>query len=244
MRQGFYPPSPTSLPAGFTAPTMRYRLQVALVLAGLALFIALYGSAIAGTAWLILQLPEIPIRGRGVWVLFGAAAVLLFLLAFFIKGFFHTRRRDLSDLVEITREEQPRLFAFIDGLVGETGAPSPKRVYLSPDVNAAVFYDTSFLSLFLPVRKNLLIGLGLVNALNVSELKGVLGHELGHFAQSSMRVGAYVYIANGIIHDLVWGRDRWDDALDAATRVDVRIAVFAWILAGIVWALRRVRGGG
>lgn len=214
------------------------------MLLGLALFVALYVGAIAATIFLLSETWQLEARGRGgVWLLIGGTVLFGFLLAFFVKGFFHVRRRDLAGLVEITRVEEPRLFGFLDGLLGETGAPPPKRVYLSADVNAAVFYDTSILSLVLPVRKNLLIGLGLVNALTVSELKAVLGHELGHFAQSSMRLGQYVYVANGIIHDLVWGRDTWDDLLENAKRIDFRIAVFAWILAAIVWLLRRALGG-
>jgi len=33
------------------------------------------------------------------------------------------------------------------------------------------FYNSSFWSMFLPVRKNLEIGLGLVNSINISEFK-------------------------------------------------------------------------
>jgi Zn-dependent protease with chaperone function len=37
--------------------------------------------------------------------------------------------------------------------------------------------------MFLPIKKNLQIGLGLVNSLNVSEFKAVMAHEFGHFTQ-------------------------------------------------------------
>ena len=77
-----------------------------------------------------------------------------------------------------------------------------------PDVNAAVFYNESLLSLFLPASKNLVIGLGLVNRLNLSEFKAVLAHEFGHFSQSSMKLGTYVYTANRILADIVYARDR------------------------------------
>ena len=40
--------------------------------------------------------------------------------------------------VEVTEAEQPYLFAFIRQLCQDTGAPFPHRVFLSPDVNAAV----------------------------------------------------------------------------------------------------------
>ena len=69
----------------------------------------------------------------------------------------------------------------------------PHRVFLTPDVNAAVFYRESLLSLLLPTSKNLVIGLGLVNQLNLSEFKAVLAHEFGHFSQNSMKLGRRSY---------------------------------------------------
>lgn len=48
--------------------------------------------------------------------------------------------------------------AFLYRLADEARAPRPRRVYLSPDVNAAVFFDFSFVNLIFPSRKNLVIG--------------------------------------------------------------------------------------
>ena len=47
-------------------------------------------------------------------------------------------------------------------------------------MNAAVFYDLSIFNLFFPSKKNLEIGLGLVNVLNLGEFKAILAHEFGH----------------------------------------------------------------
>src|SRR5207245_1204659 len=82
------------------------------------------------------------------------------------------------------------------------------KVYLSARVNAAVFYDLSLLNLLLPSRKNLEIGLGLVNVLTLGELRAVLAHEFGHFAQRSMAVGRWVYVAHQITAQPVARRDR------------------------------------
>src|SRR5262249_19861313 len=130
-------------------------------------------------------------------------------------------------------------FAFLRRLCRDTRAPFPKRVYLSPDVNAAVFYHESFLNLFLPTRKNLVIGLGLVNQLNLSELKAVLAHEFGQFSQSSMKLVTYVYSSNRIISEIVYGRDWFDSALAAAGSIDIRISIFVWAFAGILWCVRK-----
>lgn len=52
-------------------------------------------------------------------------------------------------------KDQPELFTLIREVVRDVDTDFPKRVYLSADVNAAVFYDSRFWSMFLPIKKNL-----------------------------------------------------------------------------------------
>src|SRR5262249_36525719 len=92
-------------------------------------------------------------------VLWWIAGILSGLLCLFlVKGLFKWRRDDPGLRLEITQKEQPVLFDFIRRVCRDAGAPAPHRVYLTPDVNAAVFYHESVLSLFLPTPKNLIIG--------------------------------------------------------------------------------------
>jgi Zn-dependent protease with chaperone function len=165
------------------------------------------------------------------------------LCLFLVKGFFKWRRADRAQRLEVTEKDQPVLFAFIRRLCRDTGAPLPHRVYLTPEVNAAVFYHESLLSLFLPTPKNLVVGLGLVNQLNLSEFKAVLAHEFGHFSQNSMKLGSYVYVSNRVIADLVFGRDWLDDMVSHLRGVDLRIAIFAWAFSGVLWLLRKALQG-
>ncbi|MCX6377936.1 MAG: M48 family metallopeptidase, partial [Armatimonadetes bacterium] len=97
--------------------------------------------------------------------------------------------------------------------------------------------------LILPVKKNLLIGLGLVNSLNLSEFRATLAHEFGHFSQDAMRVGSYVYMANHIIYDMVYARDTFDELLSSAKRSDARIAILAYIIYAMLWVLRKIMQG-
>ena len=53
----------------------------------------------------------------------------------------------------------------------------------------------------------------LVNALTLSELKAVLAHEFGHFAQRSMALGNWVYIAQQIAAHIIARRDALDNFL-------------------------------
>ena len=50
-----------------------------------------------------------------------------------------------------------KLFSLIEEIVVKVNTDFPKKIYLSTEVNAAVFYDSSFWSMFFPIKKNLLI---------------------------------------------------------------------------------------
>jgi Zn-dependent protease with chaperone function len=174
-------------------------------------------------------------------IIVGIVAGLLCL--FLVKGFFKWRRADAEQRLEVTEKDQPVLFAFIRQLCRDTRAPLPHRIYLTAEVNAAVFYHESLLSLVLPTPKNLVIGLGLINQLNLSEFKAVLAHEFGHFSQNSMKLGSYVYTSNRVIAELVFGRDWLDQLVGALRGTDIRIAIFAWAFTGIMWVLRMTLQG-
>jgi Zn-dependent protease with chaperone function len=241
-----YPPSPPNVPRYLTAPSTHYRLQVILVLASLFLFGLLYVGLLAGSAWLVFWAIVYPIgdvNGPRVFLKMGLSGVSVVLFLFLLKALFKRPEQDKVLQVEVVEEEHPEFFAFLRQLCGEIGAPFPHRVYVSPDVNAAVFYHRSVLRLFLPTPKNLVVGLGLVNVLNLTEFKAVLAHEFGHFSQSSMKLGTYVYTANRIIADMVFGRDALDHLLDQLKGSDLRIAVFAWLVVGVLWVLRKILEG-
>src|SRR5690349_16722616 len=66
------------------------------------------------------------------------------LLFFVIKFAFTSDKEDRSHLIEIKREDQPRLFDFLEKLTDEIGTSFPHKVYLSPDVNAACYIRPTF----------------------------------------------------------------------------------------------------
>lgn len=77
--------------------------------------------------------------------------ILIFI--FLVKFFFKKKTIDNSNLIEITQEEEPDLFLFINDIIKEVKTKFPKKIYVSEDVNASVFYDSTFWSMFLPVKK-------------------------------------------------------------------------------------------
>ncbi|HKX43735.1 MAG TPA: M48 family metallopeptidase [Burkholderiaceae bacterium] len=237
--QATTPAQPSPLLAKLAKPTPAYKRRAWLAMAGLALFVALY-FALAG--WFLLTAYRLTIGADAAaksafwgWIVGACAA---FLAVFMLKAVFFVKHGGADDGIEITPAQQPELFRFLHHLADKAGAPRPHKVFVSPRVNAAVFYDLSLLNLILPSRKNLEIGLGLVNALTLGEFRAVLAHEFGHFAQRAMAVGRWVYMAQQIAAQLVARRDKLDDFLGALSRLDPRVAWVGWILRLVVWSIR------
>ncbi len=234
-----YPSNPALVPERLTKPTASYRSHAWLAVAGLGLFISLYFSLTGWFTWKGYCLIA-GAGGKDGFERFIAGACAIFLTVFMGKAIFFVKHSHKIDDIEIKPADQPELFAFLSRIAKESGARRPYRVFLSPRVNAAVFYDLSILNLILPSKKNLEIGLGLVNVLNLSEFKAVLAHEFGHFGQRSMAVGRWVYTAQQIAGQIVAKRDALDTFLAKLSSMDIRIAWVGWILSLVVWSLRSV----
>lgn len=174
----------------------------------------------------------------------GAAGTGVCVFFFIIKFLFKKHINDRSYLTEITRTQEPQLFKMIDEIVKEAETDFPKKVYLSYDVNASVFYDSSFWSMFLPIKKNLTIGVGLINTSTKQELKAVLSHEFGHFSQRSMKVGSYVYNVNQIIFNLVNDDQSYRNSIESWASMSGYFSIFAaislFITNKIQWVLSKM----
>lgn len=232
-----YPPSPTNIPEGLTKANAKFKKQALLAMAGLITFIVLYLALATCFGYIayrnILAIPS----SNGLFPVV-MAVVSSLLAVFMVKSFFTVRKSASPGGIEATPENEPELFKFLHKLADEIGAPRPHRVFITPEVNAAVFYDLSLINLIFPSKKNLIIGLGLVNVLNLGELKAVLAHEFGHFAQGSMAVGRWVYIAQQIISHMVAARDWLDSLVRFVSRIDLRIAWLGWLLSLVIWSIR------
>ena len=169
-----------------------------------------------------------------------------FLIFFFlIKFVFSTGNKvDRSHLTEIKEAEQPELFKLLHEIVNEVHTQFPKKVYLSSEVNASVFYDSTFWSMFFPVRKNLQIGVGLMNAITIVELKAILAHEFGHFSQRSMKVGSYVYNVNKVIYNMLYDNESYGVILNKWGNLSSYFSLFSggaiYVIKGIQWVLMKV----
>lgn len=174
----------------------------------------------------------------------GLAGTGIFIFFFIIKFLFKKHINDRSYLTEIKRADEPELFTMIDEIVQQAETNFPKKVYLSYDVNASVFYDSSFWSMFFPIQKNLTIGLGLINTTTKQELKAILSHEFGHFSQRSMKVGSYVYNVNQIIFNLVNDDASYRNSIEKFASFSSYFSIFAslaiFFTSKIQWVLAKM----
>ncbi|CAN5617220.1 hypothetical protein BH10BAC2_BH10BAC2_06570 [soil metagenome] len=74
----------------------------------------------------------------------GIVAVGVSVIFFLVQFVFAVSKNENPNRIEITEQEQPQLFSFIRRLSAETKTPFPKKIFISPDVNACVFYNSSF----------------------------------------------------------------------------------------------------
>ncbi len=234
-----YPAGPCTAPENLTQATRAYKLRAWTAVAGLAIFVAVYLGLSGWFIWNALRLFRSVVDGNGNLAGILAALCSAFFAVFMLKALFFLKRdTNTEGTIEVTAAQQPQLFGFLNRLADEAKAPKPHRVFLSARVNAAVFYDLSLFNLLWPSRKNLEIGLALVNVLTLGELKAVLAHEFGHFAQRSMAVGRWVYVAQQVAAQIISRRDALDKFLESLSRIDIRIAWIAWIMRLIVWSIR------
>jgi Zn-dependent protease with chaperone function len=218
-----------------TKPAVAYKWRVWLAMISLLVFMVIYLALAAWFGWTAYRLFSDEYITFADGVIGGFSA---FLAAFLLKAIFFKQRERASNGLEVTEKSHPQLFSFLNSIADQAHAPRPKRVFLSPLVNARVFYDLSVLNLVFPSRKNLEIGLGLVNVLTVSELKAVLAHEFGHFSQRSMAIGIWVYVAQQIASHIVYKRDAWDRFIKGISSIHIYTIWIGWLLSLIVWSIR------
>jgi Zn-dependent protease with chaperone function len=249
-----YPPPTSAGDPRAIRPGAAYRKKAARALLELLWFVVVYvflvslaATVAAGLCYLGVQI----ILMKGMWITLavgsGIASIGVMVLMYLLKFIFMRWSPDLGGTIEVSADDQPELVGFIHRVAAEAKVRRPKRIVIGPEVNAAVYYSSGFWSLFFPVRKNLRIGLGLLNGVSIGEFKAVLAHEFGHFSQGSMRVGSYFYIVNRVIFNLVYDNGGYERALEGWGSASAILSFFNKITVEIVATiqsnLRKVYAG-
>jgi len=187
---------PAPLPA-LTASRGSVAWSAALAVGMLVGYFVLAVALVAGLGWLAFEAltgPGTAALGGKLGLITGVVAVAVLRAAFVVER----RGEDAPDGVLVSRQDEPELWALIDEVSAELGVPAPDDLRLVEDVNAFVHQDTRLLGL-VGGRRHMGIGLPLLHVLTVDQLRGVIGHELGHYAGGDTRVSALVHRAGATI---------------------------------------------
>ncbi len=228
-----------------------FKIQVFKTIFLVILFIITYSLLFLSTIGLIIgsfyaayYMLDILVNFLTIILSIGSIGVGLLIFVFLIKFVFHLKKTPTGHLIKIERKDQPKLFDLLDELAAEINVSFPKNVYLTPDVNASVFYTSSFWSMFLPNSKNLTIGLGLVNSSTETEFKAVLAHEFGHFSDKNMRIISYVFNINKIIYNMLYVNDAYEEVTSGWKDWDSLLSSFvvlsSEVVKGIQWVVDKI----
>jgi heat shock protein HtpX len=145
-----------------------------------ALAVALGALAIAVLQW-TTDLPQ------NVWLTLACVVTGFVILTSIIPR----RQRFEPPGPELAQFRAPALHRMIGDVAEQTGQETPAQIYLAPDVNAAVLQRGGLLGL--GGKRVLLVGLPLIDALTVRQLRAVIAHEFGHFHSGDTRLGPWFY---------------------------------------------------
>ncbi|CAM2994615.1 Zn-dependent protease with chaperone function [Chryseobacterium flavum] len=227
--------------------SLAYQSKLTSAIVSVSVFFLIYLMLIAASLLMIFLLGYGAVKlltiSVNYFTIFGAAGLFsigVFVFIFLVKFIFKKSHYSTRHLIEVNRSNQPELFAIIDEIVAETKVQAPKKVFLSPDVNASVSYNSIFWSMLLPVKKNLTIGVGLINSTSVGELRSILAHEFGHFSQKSMKIGGYVNQAERIIFETVYNNKDYENFILEFSGGNAVFKIFGLISISFINAFQSV----
>lgn len=134
---------------------------------------------------------------------------------------------------EVSMQEQPRLHSIIEEVAAQSGMPKP-RVYMVESATPNAFATGRN-----PKHSAVAVTTGIMDLLDERELRGVLGHELGHVRNRDILTSSIVATLAGAISMIAWmslwfggmGRGRGDSPYGGL------IALAAFLLAPLAATL-------
>ncbi len=176
----------------------------------------------------------------GIFLGLGIAIFGILILVFVLKFLFKSHKVDSSQMIELKKADEPKLFQMLEELANEVETSIPDKVFISNDVSASVAVHSSFVNLFTPIKKDLIIGLGLVNVVTKDELRAILAHEFGHFSQKTLRLGSYIYQVNKIIFNMLFENEGYGKLIQHLNDIGGIFTFFTNMAVKVVQAIQWV----
>jgi heat shock protein HtpX len=92
---------------------------------------------------------------------------------------------------QVAAQSEPALFDMLRAIASSTDQPMPAEVYIVPDVNAFVAQRGGMMGV--GTRRVMGLGLPLLQAVTVQELKAILAHEFGHYHAGDVALGPWIH---------------------------------------------------
>ncbi|GIF15390.1 M48 family metallopeptidase [Actinoplanes teichomyceticus] len=183
----------------------RAAARSAAALAGFPIVAGLQLAVVLGVLWTVLKLLPADIALR--------AGVPLSMATFGALGYatwraVHTRRRVPAG-VAVTRADAPDLWALVDGAASAAGVTAPAGLTVVADAAVVVGERTRAFGL-LGGRRDLYLGLPLLQAWDTARLRAAVAHELAHGSAGLGRWAPLAYRGRVAVGRLAprWGRGR------------------------------------
>ncbi|MFG2294960.1 M48 family metallopeptidase [Streptomyces sp. NPDC048603] len=158
-------------------------LRALVLLAGFYLLGLVLIAALAGADWLVITKTDAgPLTAKIVIV-----SVVLSIPILRGMTMLRTPKPEPTPGIRVTEAQEPRLWAAVRELADQVGTRAPDEIVLVDEVNAAVREEARLLGL-LGGKRTLFLGLPLMTGLDETQLRAVLGHELGHYSNSDTRM--------------------------------------------------------
>lgn len=98
-----------------------------------------------------------------------------------------------KEFYSVNTDDYPQLFRLISEVTNNLKQDSPKNVYICDDAIAAVFIQPKLRNLFIEPKRHLVIGKAFLTQMDDDEIRAMLYHEFGHYAQNEMSSSLKVY---------------------------------------------------
>ena len=169
------------------------------------------------------------------YLLGGPVGLVIALVAAGVLNFFAFWSSDkvalrMANAKEVSLKDQPRLHATVEEVAAQAGVPKPKVYMIESDTPNAFATGRN------PAHAAIAVTTGIMNLLTERELRGVLGHELGHVKNRDILTSSIVATLAGAISMIAWMSLFFRGRGGYGALIGLAVFILAPLTAGLIQA--------